>query len=100
MGGAGAASPYGIAGLGAIPGMPLLTGLPGAPAATTLPPGWEQVTDPATQRPYYCNRATGESSWTPPVATAAPVLQMAPAAIPTLAPAEATLATATLPIDP
>merc|ERR1712194_633845 len=33
-----------------------------------LPPGWECVPDPASGRPYYCNRATGESSWTPPAA--------------------------------
>merc|ERR1712203_1188321 len=33
-----------------------------------LPPGWEQIPDPASGRAYYCNRSTGESSWTPPVA--------------------------------
>jgi len=32
----------------------------------SLPPGWEQLADPATGRPYFCNRSTGESSWTPP----------------------------------
>jgi cold shock CspA family protein len=31
-----------------------------------LPPGWEQVMDPASGRPYFCNRATGQTSWTPP----------------------------------
>merc|ERR1719230_231470 len=42
----------------------------GAPAPQygmpALPPGWEQATDPATGRPYYANRSTGETSWTPP----------------------------------
>mmetsp|Transcript_58233 Transcript_58233/g.161131 ORF Transcript_58233/g.161131 Transcript_58233/m.161131 type:complete len:263 (+) Transcript_58233:91-879(+) len=36
-----------------------------APAAA-LPLGWEQVTDPTSGKPYYCNRSTGETSWTPP----------------------------------
>lgn len=31
-----------------------------------LPYGWEQIPDPASGRPYFCNRATGETSWTPP----------------------------------
>merc|ERR1712127_631818 len=51
-------SPYG---LGAISGMGMPTG---------LPVGWEQVADPTTGNPYYCNRATGESSWTVPIAPA------------------------------
>lgn len=37
-----------------------------------LPPGWESHPDPTTGRPYFCNRATGESSWTPPAAPSAP----------------------------
>lgn len=37
-----------------------------------LPPGWEQHPDPATGRPYYCNRATGETSWTPPAMPSGP----------------------------
>lgn len=32
-----------------------------------LPAGWEQMTDPASGRPYFCNRASGETSWTAPV---------------------------------
>lgn len=57
--------------------MPLLGaspyGLPTLPLISTagLPVGWESTTDPATGRPYYFNRATGETSWTPPAATAA-----------------------------
>eukprot|EP00928_Gymnodinium_smaydae_P080507 TRINITY_DN64192_c1_g1_i1.p2 TRINITY_DN64192_c1_g1~~TRINITY_DN64192_c1_g1_i1.p2 ORF type:complete len:275 (-),score=66.97 TRINITY_DN64192_c1_g1_i1:152-976(-) len=45
-----------------------------------LPPGWEAVSDPASGKIYYCNRATGESSWTPPAAPAAapPPPMMAP----------------------
>ena len=32
-----------------------------------LPPGWEQTTDPASGRPYWYNRSTGMSQWTPPL---------------------------------
>lgn len=32
----------------------------------SLPPGWEQVTDPATGQPYYWNRNTNETSWSLP----------------------------------
>jgi len=63
-------SPY-----GALGGLTMPTGMP---MAMGLPLGWEQVADPSTGNAYYCNRATGESSWTPPVAAAAPVAAMAP----------------------
>jgi len=70
---AGRVSPYGMPGM-TMPGM--------MPMATAgLPLGWEQVSDPATGKPYYCNKATGESSWTIPVA-AAPAPVMAPAPVP------------------
>merc|ERR1712151_718598 len=59
----------------AIPGMPDLGGIP------LLPPGWEQATDPASGRPYYANRSTGETSWTPPPAQ--------PLAMPTALPVQA-----------
>mmetsp|Transcript_15310 Transcript_15310/g.41957 ORF Transcript_15310/g.41957 Transcript_15310/m.41957 type:complete len:306 (-) Transcript_15310:99-1016(-) len=66
-------SPYGAApaaGYGSMPGY-------GGPA---LPVGWEQVVDPSSGKTYYCNRATGESSWTPPQAPApAPAPAAAPA---------------------
>jgi len=46
-------------------GMPL--GGNGMPqGGSSLPPGWEQATDPASGKPYWCNRSTGESSWTMP----------------------------------
>lgn len=47
------------------------------PAMGGLPPGWECIPDPASGRPYYCNRATGQSSWEPPAMAPAP--QMPPA---------------------
>lgn len=31
-----------------------------------LPPDWEASIDPASKKPYYYNRATGERSWTKP----------------------------------
>jgi len=60
-------------------GMPAM----GMPMAQPLPIGWEQVADPTTGKPYYCNRATGESSWTVPVA-AAPVMAPMPMVAPGL----------------
>lgn len=71
-------SPYGV-----MPGM-----MPGIGMPTGLPPGWEQVSDPTTGNPYYCNRATGESSWTVPVAAAPVVAPVAPvpAVVPGLPP--------------
>jgi cold shock CspA family protein len=80
-------SPYGAMGLAmpsTIPGL----GTPG------LPLGWEQVADPTTGKPYYCNRATGESSWTIPVATAPTAM---PTAMPAFAPLAAAPITETLP---
>lgn len=79
MAGMMGASPYGA--LGAMmPGM----GMPGMAATPGLPLGWEQVADPSTGKAYYCNRATGESSWTVPVA-AAPALAPAPVPVPAAA---------------
>ena len=31
-----------------------------------LPQGWESAFDPLSGRQYYCNRTSGETSWTPP----------------------------------
>jgi len=49
----------------------------GAPAPVTsspapaqggpLPPGWEQAMDPASNKPYFFNRATNETRWEAPV---------------------------------
>mmetsp|Transcript_24172 Transcript_24172/g.39407 ORF Transcript_24172/g.39407 Transcript_24172/m.39407 type:complete len:314 (+) Transcript_24172:30-971(+) len=66
----------GMPGMGCTPGMTpgAACGCAGAPQ---LPPGWEQITDPGTGQTYYCNRSTGESSWTPPAA--APMAMGAPA---------------------
>jgi len=59
-----------------------------APAGgSALPPGWEQVTDPASGKPYYCNRGTGETSWTPPAAPAAMAPPPAPMPMPAASPA-------------
>ena len=49
-------------------------GSPGAPQAaasplkppSALPPGWQEVTDPNTQKVYYWNKNTNETSWTVP----------------------------------
>mmetsp|Transcript_76665 Transcript_76665/g.133891 ORF Transcript_76665/g.133891 Transcript_76665/m.133891 type:complete len:379 (-) Transcript_76665:173-1309(-) len=74
-------NPYGALAAAGIPGMQLAT------AGVALPPGWEQVTDPTSGKPYYCNRATGESSWVPPEApAAAPVMEemLAPAPMPVM----------------
>jgi protein transport protein SEC31 len=35
-----------------------------------LPPGWLQLVDPSSGRPYYVDQATGQSHWEPPVAPA------------------------------
>jgi len=43
-----------------------------ANVSPTLPPGWETGIDSESGNPYYFNRATGESSWGPPVAGLAP----------------------------
>jgi len=57
---------------------------PATGGAAPLPPGWEQQTDPTSGKPYWCNRSTGESSWTPP---AAPAPAPAPAPVPAAGPA-------------
>merc|ERR1712125_313944 len=36
-------------------------------AQAQLPAGWERLMDPVTGQHYYCNRATGQSQWDPPV---------------------------------
>jgi len=82
----GAYSPSPAPGYGAPAPAPVQGG--GDPA---LPPGWEQAADPSSGKPYYCNRATGETSWTPPVASSP---QTAAQAAPVPAPAPAPVAPA------
>merc|ERR1719482_85806 len=69
------ASPYGALGAlpATLPGLSMLNTTPG------LPLGWEMTTDPNTGKPYYFNRATGQSSWTPPGAVAPATLPAAAA---------------------
>merc|ERR1712194_370169 len=74
------ASPYGAP-------APHPGGAPAPGAAPGLPQGWEQITDPASGRPYFCNRATGETSWTPPAGAPAPAPGHAPAPAPAPVPA-------------
>jgi hypothetical protein len=37
-----------------------------------LPPGWLAVTDPVSNRIYFANPSTGQTSWEPPVSLPAP----------------------------
>ncbi|KAL7526842.1 hypothetical protein ACHAXR_001675 [Thalassiosira sp. AJA248-18] len=48
-----------------VPSFPQPPGPP-PPSHPPLPPGWEQAIDPASGRPYYANRTSGETSWAPP----------------------------------
>lgn len=80
----GGYSPYGVPPYGGMPPMNPYGAMPGAAngdryspygaPAVALPAGWEQVMDANTNKPYYWNRVTNETSWTPPTApaTAAP----------------------------
>lgn len=68
--GCGMPGPYGMPVFGAPCGYgaPAPCGMYAAPVP--LPMGWEQAADPATGRPYFFNRMTNETSWTPPAAPA------------------------------
>jgi protein transport protein SEC31 len=57
-----------------------------APAATSqLPPGWIQLVDPSSGRPYFVDQATGQSQWDAPVlqAPVAPAMPVPQLAVPT-----------------
>jgi protein transport protein SEC31 len=63
-----------------------------APAAAasygSLPPGWLQLFDPNTNRPYYVNQATNQSQWEPPALVTqqpSPAVAAAPAIAHTVA---------------
>merc|ERR1711972_238476 len=49
-------------------GTPPPAGAPTEPARPSATPSgdWEQIHDPASGKPYYRNRATGQTTWTPP----------------------------------
>lgn len=42
------------------------------PQQPQLPPGWLAVTDPVSNRVYFANPSTGQTSWEPPVPVSAP----------------------------
>ena len=43
-----------------------LPGMGSSQGAVGLPPGWTSAIDPSSNRPYYTNNATGETSWDMP----------------------------------
>jgi protein transport protein SEC31 len=64
------------------------------PAGLQLPPGWLQLVDPSSGRPYYVNQATSQSQWEPPV-----MLEPAHVApIPAPVPAQQPVAVASFPM--
>lgn len=44
-----------------------------SPQTPQLPPGWLQLVDPSSGRPYYVDQATGQSQWDPPAPITAPL---------------------------
>lgn len=51
-----------------------------ATAATSLPPGWVELHDPNTNRPYYLDETNNFTTWERPVSAVAPILEPAPPA--------------------
>ena len=72
--GARSGAPSGSGGCGKGPAMASGAGSRDAtatPASSGLPPGWEQITDAGSGKPYYWHPSTGETRWQPPQGTAA-----------------------------
>ena len=47
-----------------------------AQSQSGLPPGWIQLVDPSSNRPYYVDQNTGQSQWEPPTPVAQPSQQI------------------------
>ena len=52
-----------------------------ATTQSTLPPGWQQLVDPASGRPYYVNQGTGQSQWDPPALVVQPTVSQVPQSV-------------------
>lgn len=62
--------------------IPVPTSQPAAAAQSSLPPGWLELIDPASGRPYYVNQATSKSQWERPAAVVEAPKPVAPRPIP------------------
>eukprot|EP00602_Paraphysomonas_sp_CaronLab_P005046 CAMPEP_0185030580 /NCGR_PEP_ID=MMETSP1103-20130426/17560_1 /TAXON_ID=36769 /ORGANISM="Paraphysomonas bandaiensis, Strain Caron Lab Isolate" /LENGTH=1052 /DNA_ID=CAMNT_0027565771 /DNA_START=108 /DNA_END=3263 /DNA_ORIENTATION=+ len=56
--------------------------VPSSPTSPSLPPGWLQLVDPNSNRPYFVDQSTGQSQWEPPQAQS----QVSPAPMPSPVP--------------
>lgn len=67
-------------------------------AQLALPPGWLQLQDPSSGRPYYVNQATSQSQWEPPAA--APTVTAPPQEQPKHVPTAPTMMTQSTFVSP